>query len=248
MRWYIISKKTFYRTKTALVIVVLCALMVAFSVSAVNARHETELYAGVEGTVDESRLIILDAGHGGEDCGAVGTTGVLEKDLNMQLAEEIGTLLTEKGYTVIYTRTEDKLLYTPEEDIKGIRKISDLKNRCALANQYPSALFVSIHMNSYSSPKYSGLQVYYTDGNDASICLATRIQTSVRELLQTENNRTTKSGKGIYILENTEPVSVLIECGFLTNPEECKKLSEKEYQKQLSSAIVCGIIEYKEGK
>ena len=248
MRWYIISRKTFYRTRTALTLVLVAALLMLFSVSVVGARYERELYMNANAAPDEQRLVILDAGHGGEDCGAVGVDGTYEKDLNMQIALEVGAALGEKGYTVIYTRTEDKLLYTEEENIKGIRKISDLKNRCKIANEYPGALFVSIHMNSYSGAKYSGLQVYYSEGDDASRTLAGKIQASVRALVQNENKRTTKSGKGIYVLENTEPVSVLVECGFLTNPEECKKLSEKEYQKQLSSAIVCGIIEYKEGK
>ena len=247
MRWYIIGRKTFYRARAALIIFLAAALLVVFSFSVVNERYSDSLQVDTTAQADE-KTVIIDAGHGGEDCGAVGVDGVFEKDLNIEIATEIGKALEEKGYTVLYTRTEDKLLYTEEENIKGIRKISDLKNRCKIANEHPNAIFVSIHMNSYSSAKYSGLQVYYTDNDEESAALAGKIQSSVRTLLQNGNTRTTKNGKDIYILENTEPVAVLIECGFLTNAEECKKLSEKEYQKQLSSAIVCGIIEYKEGK
>ena len=101
-------------------------------------------------------------------------------------------------------------------------------------------------MNSYGNPKYSGLQVYYSESNENSKTLASSIQSSVKAELQTENNRKVKPGKDIYVLENTPNVSVLIECGFLTNPEEAEKLSEKEYQKRLSSAIVCGIIKYRQ--
>jgi N-acetylmuramoyl-L-alanine amidase len=164
--------------------------------------------------------------------------------INLALAFELGAALENEGYAVVYTRTEDKLLYTEEENVKGIRKISDLKNRCKIAAEYPNAMFLSIHMNSYTNPKYSGLQVYYSKGNEGSFILANSIQTSVKESVDTKNERMIKEGKGMYVLENVTNPAVLIECGFLTNPEECEKLSKKEYRKQLSLAIVCGIIEY----
>ncbi len=248
MRWYIISAKAFYRTKRILTVMLVAVLLVAFSFSVVEARYEKGLYLDALNQPDESKIVVIDAGHGGEDCGAVGVGGVYEKDLNLALALEIGARLEEKGYTAVYTRTEDKLLYTEEENIKGIRKISDLKNRCKIANNYKNALFVSVHMNSYSEAKYSGLQVYYTPSDSESSALAGKIQSSVRSLLQNDNNRVVKEGRGLYVLENSEPTSVLIECGFITNKDECEKLSKKEYQKELSFAIVCGIIEYIEGK
>ena len=203
-------------------------------------------YIGVYGATGASnmRTVILDAGHGGEDSGAIGVNGVYEKDLNFVIANTLGEYLESNGFKVIYTRTDDKLLYTKEQDIKGIRKISDLKNRCKIANNNPDALFISIHMNSYSESRYKGLQVYYTVANEESMRLAGCIQSSVKETLQPDNNRRIKEGKGLYLLENIESVGVLIECGFLTNREECEKLSEKEYQKQLSFSIICGIIEY----
>ena len=109
-----------------------------------------------------------------------------------------------------------------------------------------NAVFLSIHMNSYGDSRYSGLQVYYSEKNEDSKVLASSIQSSVKSDLQTNNKRVIKPGKDMYVLENVENVAVLVECGFLTNSEECEKLSEKEYQKQLSLAIVCGIIEYEE--
>ncbi len=248
MRWYIIGRKAYYRTRCVVKVLFITLLLVAFSVSVVEARYDRELFLEAAGAGEPSRLVVIDAGHGGEDCGAIGTMGVYEKDLNMQISLEIGEALKSRGYTVVYTRTEDKLLYTSAENIKGLRKISDLKNRCKIANSYPDAIFISIHMNSYSEAKYQGLQVYYAESSPESSALAGKIQTNVRSRLQNDNKRQIKKGEGIYVLENTEPVSVLVECGFLTNDAECKKLCEKEYQKQLSFAIVCGIIEYNEGK
>ena len=223
----------------SLVTVILCSFLLnTYSLSALNVSAMAE--------ENDKNLVIIDAGHGGEDPGAVGADGVYEKNLNLQIALQIGEMLREEGLAVIYTRLEDKLLYTEEENIKGIRKISDLKNRCKIAAEYPNSIFVSIHMNSYGNAKYSGLQVYYSESNNESRLLAESIQRTVKENVQNENNRQIKPGKDIYVLENTPNISVLIECGFLTNPDECKKLSEKEYQKRLSLAIVCGIIKYKE--
>lgn len=248
MRWYIIGKNTFYKIRCALKISFIAVLLVAFSVSVIEARYEKGLYLNAAGAPTENPTVIIDPGHGGEDSGAVGVGGVLEKELNMQISLQIAEDLKTRGYNVIFTRTDDCLLYTEAENIKGLRKISDLKNRCKIANSYPNAIFLSIHMNSYSEEKYKGLQVYYTPDDSESSALASKIQSSVREKLQSDNKRTVKNGRGIYVLENTEPISVLVECGFITNREDCERLSQKEYQKQLSFAIVCGIIEYNEGK
>lgn len=188
--------------------------------------------------------VILDAGHGGEDGGAVGVNGVLEKDLNLSVTLEIAALLREAGVRVILTREEDRLLYTEEENIKGHRKEYDLKNRLSVAEEYPEALFVSIHMNTFSSPRYSGLQVYYAR-TEGSAALAASIQNAVKERLQPENTRKIHAASSsIYLLENAVGRAVLVECGFLSNPTECDKLSQKDYKTQLSFSIFCGIMEY----
>lgn len=192
--------------------------------------------------------VILDAGHGGEDPGASTSFGAYEKDINMEITLIIGEMLKEKGYNVVYTRTEDKLLYTEEENVKGLRKINDLKNRCKVAEGYDDPIFISIHQNSFAKERYSGLQVYYSVGNEESYSLASAVQNRVISDVQPNNNRRVKEGKNIYLMEKLRCTSVLIECGFLTNPEESRLLCEKEYQKILSFSIVCGIIEYIERK
>ena len=227
-----------YRSYAPVSVIVIISLMVGFYFKTNRDSLDVEAASAKE------QIIVLDAGHGGEDSGATSAYGKQEKELNLEITFCLGEMLTEKGYTVVYTRTEDKLLYTEAENIKGIRKISDLKNRCKIAREYPNALFISIHMNSFSESKYSGLQVYYSTQNEASESLASHIQSSVKRELQPMNNRKIKAGKGIYILENIENPAVLIECGFLTNPEESEKLSKKEYQNLLSFSIICGIIEY----
>ena len=205
---------------------------------------DTYFTDSVSASSDVGRVIVIDAGHGGEDPGAIGEGSVYEKDLNLSIALLVGEKLIEKGYTVVYTRTEDKMLYSPEENIKGMRKLSDLKNRVKVSEQYPDAIFVSIHMNSFGNSKYSGAQVYYNAKNSESRILAEKIRSSIVQEAQPYNSRSTKEGKGLYLLENNPNPAVIVECGFMTNNEELTRLLEKEYQNQLSFAIVCGIINY----
>ena len=153
-------------------------------------------------------------------------------------------MLRNCGLKVILTREDDRLLYKAEENIKGIRKISDLRNRAEIARQNDNSIFVSIHMNSYSEPQYSGLQVYYSLVNPLSERLAQIVQTKVCERLQPFNNRKIKEGRSLYLMKNISSPAILIECGFLSNAEECEKISQKEYQKQLCFSFVCAIIEY----
>ena len=239
-----LRKKGLSQNLTKIMLMLVLTVAISFGIISKLFRDELIIYAN--SSVDESKIVIIDAGHGGEDSGAVGENGVLEKNLNLEIAFEIGRQLEERGYIAIYTRTDDRLLYKDDENVKGIRKLYDLKNRCQIADRYPNATFISIHMNSFGEAKYSGLQVYYSQNDEHSAVLASSIQNRVVSDVQKDNKRHTKVGEGMYLLENIDNTAVLIECGFLTNPDECRKLSDKEYPKLLSFSIVCGIIEYKE--
>ncbi len=243
MKWYVINLRKHKSFISVLSIFLFLMVTLSVSIGSLGADRRDELFVSAATDINNSRIVIIDAGHGGEDSGAVADGGVYEKDIALSLAFEIGRQFEARGYAVVYTRTEDKLLYTDAENIKGIRKISDLKNRCKIAADYPNAIFVSVHMNSFAKPKYSGLQVYYSENNELSREIASSVQKKVREELQPDNNRAVKKSDGIYVLENVENPAILVECGFLSNPEECKKLLEKEYQRNLSFSIVCGIID-----
>ena len=244
MKIFVINAKKFRWLAKLFRISAFVLAVVLVSALFINTYNNSQAYVSALQIENEKKTVILDAGHGGEDPGAIGANGRYEKDLNLEISKEIGNLLKKEGFAVIYTRTTDKLLYNEDENIKGIRKISDLKNRCKIAKDYPNAIFLSIHMNSYADSRFKGLQVYYSENNETSKSLASNIQLNVKEKLQNDNNRKIKAGKNMYLLENINSTAVLVECGFLTNSEECDKLSEKEYQKLLSSAIVCGIISY----
>ena len=192
----------------------------------------------------KSPTIVIDAGHGGEDGGTSGG-GVVEKDLNLSIAKDLADMLRAAGFEVVLTREDDRLLYDPLSDYKGRKKQLDLAERLRIGESIEDAVFVSIHMNAFPIEKYSGLQVYYSSKNDSSLTLANEIQTTVKEYLQIDNTRQEKSaGAEIFVLDRTQIPAILIECGFLSNNEECVKLSDTEYQKKLALTIFLAISKY----
>lgn len=189
--------------------------------------------------------VIIDAGHGGEDGGAVGKNGVYEKELNLLIAADLRDMLSAEGINVVMTRETDVLLYDRTLDYKGRKKMLDLAARLKIAESYENCIFVSIHMNSFPDERYKGLQVYYSPNHPDSAKLAESIQNTVSLHLQPENSRSVKkAGTNIYLLDRIHSPSVLIECGFISNHEECELLSSKEYRQELTLLIFCGICEY----
>ena len=148
------------------------------------------------------------------------------------------------GVTTLLTRSEDILLYDKSSNHKGQKKIQDLAARRRIAEECEGAVFVSIHMNSFPEEKYKGLQVYYSENNECSKTLAQGIQTLTAKVLQPENTRQCKLGNNMYLLEQLTCPAILIECGFLSNREECARLSDASYQKELAALLATAISEY----
>ena len=189
--------------------------------------------------------IIIDAGHGGEDGGTIGVNGVYEKELNLKIAKKLDTLLKGAGIRTVMTRSEDILLYDRNEDYEGRKKMLDMAKRLKISQDYENAIFISIHMNSFPIAKYSGLQVYYSPNDPLSQELAEKIQTMTKDALMQENTRKIKaSGGKIFLLDRMDIPSVLVECGFLSNPSECDKLCDEAYQNELAATICCAILEH----
>lgn len=192
--------------------------------------------------------VVIDAGHGGEDGGTSGDSGVREKDINLAVAAIVNDILSASGVGCVMTRTDDKLLYDAYGDLNdytGKKKVYDLKNRLRMAGEHEDAVLVSIHMNAFSGKQYSGLQVYYSPNDSRSATLAGLVQGTVRRYIQPENDRETKrAGSSIYLLNRIKTPGVLIECGFLSNAEECKNLADPEYQQKLALAISSAIMEF----
>ena len=195
---------------------------------------------------DDKRIscVVIDPGHGGEDGGAVSAEGLYEKDANLAVAFALRDLLEMNGIPVIMTRDEDILLYDRNVDYHGRKKVLDLAARKTIADNAGDCLFISIHMNAFPQPQYSGTQVWYGARDPLSASIAKDIQTNAL-LLQPGNKRKIKAaGSSIYLLDNIQAPCVLVECGFLSNPQEAALLSDSNYQKALAFMIFSGVCGY----
>lgn len=194
-------------------------------------------------------LIIVDAGHGGSDGGAVAGDGTQEQYLNLDIALKLNDLLTAAGYETLLTRTDDNSIH--DADAKTVReqKVSDIHNRLKIIESNPPCIFISIHQNYFSQSQYSGAQVFYSPNHEKSSILAECIQQSIVSSIQPENTRQIKeSGSSIYLLYHAKEPAVLVECGFLSNTEETAKLNDEKYRMQMAEAICKGIIKYISGR
>lgn len=195
-----------------------------------------------------AKTIIIDPGHGGLDGGAIGYGGVVEKNINLAVSLKLRSLFEVSGYRVIMTREDDRSIYDEDSDTVREKKTTDIHNRSKLLEQNPDALFVSIHQNKFEQSQYSGTQVFYSSNNEQSKLLAQSIQTDVRNLLQKDNDRQIKpAGKNLYILYHAKTPAVMVECGFLSNPQEAALLQDSKYQDKMAFAIYCGILGYYSG-
>lgn len=220
-------------------------LATALVLSSLLGAAENAVLTAIEAdaAVSELPVLILDAGHGGEDGGATGTNGFLEKNLNLSLTKSLAALLRLCGYTVVETRTEDRLLYDAGTK-KGHKKQSDLENRLAFTEKYPNSVFISIHMNTYPTANCEGAQVWYSPNNEASEAWAQAVQQHITAMLQPSNRRKIKSAtSSIYILRHAKSPAILVECGFLSTPSDCERLSDPHYQKQLALALCSAVFE-----
>ena len=188
--------------------------------------------------------IIIDAGHGGEDGGAASDSGLLEKDINLDICLTLEKLLKQCGYNVRMIRTEDVSIHDETANTTRERKVSDIKNRVDIVNSDKNNILVSIHQNHFTQSQYFGTQVFYSKNSPNSKLLAENIRTAVSSLLQPENNRKCKESNNVFLLDNATVPAVIVECGFLSNPDEAYKLSQKEYRDNLAYSICLGILEY----
>ncbi len=189
--------------------------------------------------------IVIDAGHGGEDAGAIASDGTYEKDLNLEISKTLCSLFELNGTPVKMTRTEDTLLYDYYGDLdnyKGQKKIYDLKNRLRIAEELDNSIYVGIHMNKFPQEKYSGMQVYYSKNNEKSKIIASSIKDANKLYLQKDNKRQIKGAdSSIYVLHNIKSPAVLIECGFISNENELALLRSKDYQCKLTITLFSSI-------
>lgn len=206
-----------------------CICLAYFGSNAVTVMVESA-------PISDRTCIIVDAGHGGIDGGATSCTGVLESQLNLEIALRLNDLFHFLGYDTYMVRTTDTSIYTEGNTIAA-QKVSDLKQRVKLVNETQNSILISIHQNTYPDGRYSGAQVFYAD-DEISQKLARQLQTAFRETINPGSNRQCKPSDGIYLMQHITRPGVLIECGFISNDEEEARLCSEEYQKKISCVIV----------
>lgn len=234
------------RSYRSIPVILSCFATVLIIIACIIASHTDQAYpTATEGTVEcHLPSVVIDAGHGGEDGGAISADGLYEKDVNLAVAFALRELLEMNGIPTVMTRDEDILLYDRNVDYQGRKKVLDLAARKTVADSYEGCLFVSIHMNAFPETQYSGVQVWYGTKDPLSPSIAADIQKTAL-LLQPDNHRKIKAaGSNIYLLDNITSPCVLVECGFLSNPEEAALLSDPAYQQALAFMIFSGISPY----
>lgn len=182
-----------------------------------------------------NRVVIIDAGHGGGDPGAIGLTGTLEKDINLNIALKLQQFIEQSGGVVLMTRTEDEML--------AQNKREDMKLRKRLREENSGDIFISIHLNSFPQESCKGAQTFYAN-NEESKNLAEKIQKNMVKFLEDDNSRVAKKLTDVYLLKDVNIPSVIVECGFLSNSKEEKLLKDEEYQSKVAFSIFAGICEY----
>ena len=193
----------------------------------------------------DSRRVIIDAGHGGDDPGKIGVDGVQEKDLNLKMALALRDLLEQQDVEVLMTREDAGGLY---DERTSNKKVQDMRRRCELINREKPACVISIHQNSYHEESIHGAQVFYYKTSKESGELAKILQKELVRVVEPTNHRQAKANDTYYLLKKTEAPTVIVECGFLSNWDECAKLQNEEYQAKLVWAIQMGVLKYLNGK
>lgn len=207
-------------------------LMACFALHGLNDTGSIQVTATIE-----HPTFILDAGHGGTDGGASGPDGTCEDDLNLQIVKKLDCVLALIGENTLLTRSMDTDLSDPDAKSISQKKVTDIRNRVELINNAGNAVLISIHQNTYQESKYHGAQVFY--GREAgSEILARAVQSAISEYVDPTNLRQEKAiSPDVYLMKHITVPGILVECGFLTNPEELQRLKSPDYQKQLAVAI-----------
>ena len=218
------------KARTSIIITTATILCVLF-ISAFLTSNVIDVYSE-NTTVNDRTCVIIDAGHGGIDGGAVSCTGVEESHINLDIALRLNDLMNLLGIHTYMIRTEDVSVYTSGNSIAA-KKVSDLKERVRIINQKKNAILISIHQNYFPDSQYSGAQAFYY----SDMALAKQLQTALVNTLNPNSKRKAKKADGIYLLQNVKCPAALIECGFLSHHKEEEMLRDPEYQKKLSCII-----------
>ena len=221
-------------------------MFAVFMIMAVSLSNK-ENNSGYIDTVSlpvSGKVVVVDAGHGIPDEGAEVGDGTTEAQTNLKIALKLQNLLEQSGCTVILTRSDENGIYDLDSNTLRQKKISDIRNRVKIGNESSADIFVSIHLNKIPQQQYDGWQTFYNKNSEQGQKLAKQIQANLNEAIQKENKRVAAKIENIYIINNVEIPTTIVECGFLSNLQEKEKLLTDSYQNRLAWGIYNGIIDY----
>ncbi len=203
-----------------------------------------------EGTLDvflnnKDFSVVCDAGHGYPDGGAVASDGTQEKDINLAITKKLCEVLETKGINVTLTRKDDNGIYDSSANTIREKKISDMHKRVEIINNSSADLFLSIHMNSFTDTSAKGIHIFYGGEGEKTKKLAEEIQQSIVNVTGAQAHSVKEVSKSLYLMKNSKIPSILVECGFLSNPQEAKLLQDEEYQAKIAWAIADAVCNYK---
>jgi len=204
-----------------------------------NSEKEIEVFSA---DAEPSYTIVVDAGHGEPDGGAVSRNGIAESGLNLEIALKLERELDALGYQVILTRsTEMNIADNDKQTPIRAMKVSDINNRIKIVNESEADMLISIHMNNFENSKYYGWQTFYKKNSEVSQKIAENIQTGISNQIERENERVALPINNIKLIDQSKIPAIIVECGFLSNEEDLRLLLTEEYQMQLVNGIVEGI-------
>ena len=223
---------------------ILSGIFLSIFVFVLSTGTDENKYISTVSLPASGKTVVIDAGHGVPDEGAQSSNGTTEAETNLKIALKLQNLLEQSGCTVILTRPDENAIYDIDSKTLKQKKISDIKNRVKIGNESQADIFVSIHLNKIPQQQYDGWQTFYKDGSEEGAKLARIIQENLNKTIQKENNRIAKTIDKIYIIKHVEIPTTIVECGFLSNPEEEKLLLTDDYQNKLAWGIYSGIVDY----
>lgn len=234
--------KKIERKRLTFVLVIIC---ITISIYGIMLYKDKNKAIQTNATPITNKVIVIDAGHGLPDAGAEGFNGTTEQAINLQISLKLQKLIEQSGAKVILTRSDENGIYSTDSVGIKNKKISDTKNRVKIGNSNDADLFISIHLNKFlASSQYYGWQTFFQKNNEDSKKLAVLIQENLNKNIQIENHRQSLPIEGIYIMDKLQIPAVIVECGFLSNPEEAEMLRNEIYQNKLVWGIYLGIQEY----
>lgn len=236
-------KLTILNKRIGFVCIFVCISVLMYGIIGIVNKNNKSLQ--VNSTPITNKTIVIDAGHGKPDEGAIGFNSTSEQAINLSIALKLQKLIEQSGAKVLLTRSDENGIYSTDSKSIRNKKISDTKNRVKIGNENDCDVFVSIHLNKFpSSSSYSGWQTFYQKNNDKSKRIAELIQENLNKNIDVKNDRSSLPITAIYIMDNLKIPAVIVECGFLSNPEETNRLKEDDYQNKLAWGIYIGLQNY----